>query len=213
MASNLVQPKEAPAAPVASPAIEAKPDAPAPAEDQGAQLPDEVVQIPAMQALLAGQPAALSASIEEMGQRPEAKAIIANKDPLMQAGIGLYRSLDGATAVMFNQFHIHGEEIKQADEQGQLLEVAPPFDMVNDQVAKSGEGNPVLSAEGPQGGFKEAPAPTTPQAGSTPPVEPAMAKAKPSAAARAKNATPGSPTSGPKPGQGRLLNQILKPVI
>lgn len=178
-------------------------------------LPDEVLQIPAMQALFAGQPAALSASLTDFAKRPEGKLIQSNKDVLMKAGMGLYRALDGDTGVIFNQMFLNGEELKSADQAGQLQSIAPPFDQVNSSVAQSGANNPVLNAGNPSGQFKTAPVKSPPQMNSAvPTVPPAGAGVQNQAQrARQKNMAPSSPTSGPKPGAGRLLNSILKPII
>lgn len=206
MAEPLVQPL-APAAP----AVESNTTTPAPAKSKGG-LPDELLQIPAMQAVFAGQPAAFSAVLEEFKKRPEAKILLGNKSGLMKAGFGLYRSLDGAQGVIFNQLYTHGDEIKQADTEGRLLEVAPPFDVVNEAVSKSGADNPILSATG-QTAFRSAPVPNpvaAPIGGTS--TQPASVQ-KTTASARARNLSPGGPTSGAKPGAGRLLNSILRPVL
>lgn len=174
-------------------------------------IPDEVLQIPAMQALFAGQPAAVSASITEFAKRPEGKLIQQNKDGLLKAGINLYRGLDGDTGVVFNQAYLSGPELQAADKAGQLSQIAPPFDTVNDQVAKSGANNPVLNAKSPSG-FKTAPVPEAPQMASA--VPPASAGVQTQAqSARVKNLTTQGPISGARPGAGRLLNTVLKPVI
>jgi hypothetical protein len=176
-------------------------------------IPQEVLAIPAMQAILAGQPAAVSAPITEFEKRPEAKLIMDHKDVLIKAGFGLYRSLSGDIGVLFNSFHIHPEELKQADQAGQLQQVAPSFDQVNDSVAKSGADHPILKATTAPGGPKPAPMPSPPQMGS-PVTSPAPAAVQTKlSTARTRNLMPGAPTSGPQPGAGRLLNSILKPVL
>ena len=178
-------------------------------------MPDEVLQIPAMQAVFAGQPAAVSASLKDFTNRPEAKLIASNKDGLMKAGLGLYRSLGGDLGVIFNQLRISGEQIKAADQAGTLLEIAPPFDVVNQQVAQSGEANPVLSAQPPAGlASGGAPAAAAQMGSPVRPPAPLPASSQKSITnARLKNQTAGTPTSGPKPGAGRILNNILKPVL
>lgn len=174
-------------------------------------IPDEVLQIPAMQALFAGQPAAISASIADFAKRPEGKLIQQNKDGLLKAGISLYRSLDGDTGVVFNQAFLSGPELQAADKAGQLAQIAPSFDVVNSEVAKSGANNPVLNAQTPSA-FRTAPVPEAPQAASA--VPPASAGTQTAAQkARVQNLQPSGPVSGPKPGSGRLLNVALTPVI
>ncbi len=211
MADAVVEPLN----PGTAPAPEVTPTEPAApaAESTASGLSDELLQVPAVQALFAGSPPALSAPIEEFKSRPEAKLLIDHKEELQKAGMGLYRSLDGKLGVIFNQLHIHGSDIQAADKAGQLQQVAPSFDAVNDSVAKSGANNPVMNAQVPAGAaMASAPMmenpPTTPQ---LPP--PASSAQKAAMTARMKNMAIGAPTSGPKPGAGRLLNTILKPVL
>lgn len=199
-----------PRAPAATPAVESGTEAPTGA----GSLPDEILQIPAMQAVFAGQPAAVSAPLEAFSKRPEAKLIADNRDALMRAGMGLYRSLGGDLGVIFNQLRLNGEQLKQADQAGKLLEIAPPFDEVNQAIAASGEANPVLSAQVPAGAAG-APVPSPSQFGSAvrgPAPMPASSQ-KSLTNARIKNQMLGKPSEGPKPGAGRLLNSILRPVL
>lgn len=204
MADIVIEPKEG-----IAPAPEAAP------KQATSGLSDELLQIPALQALFAGQPPALSTPMAEFEKRPEAKLIADHKDELMKAGVGLYRSIAGDLGVLFNQLHIAGADIQQADKEGRLLEVAPSFDQVNDAIAKSGDQNPVLTASVP-GGPKTAstPAPASPAA-----PMPASGSGQPAsvqnktATARLKNLTPQGPLSGAAPGAGRVLNNILKSAV
>lgn len=174
-------------------------------------IPEDLLKIPAIQGLIAGQPGAVSAPIAEFAKRGEAKLVVEHKDALLKAGMGLYRSLDGQTGVIFNQLYVNPEEIKQADQAGQLLEVAPPFDVVNQALSKAGLAHPVLSHSGEAPpAAAGAPIPTPPQASAAP--IPASAQRK-TQAARLANLAPGGPTTGASPGAGRLLNAILKPVV
>lgn len=209
MADELVVEPRPGVAPVTETVEETVTEAPAAATE----LSDDLLRIPAFQALIAGAPAAVSANLAALEKKPEAKIIAQSKDSLMGAGIGLYRSLDGANGVFFNQLFVSPDEIKAADQAGTLMELAPPFDQVNAEVAKSGGANPVLTAgERPQG-FKTAPTPS-PGPMAPPPVAPPSASAQKTAAnQRMKNLQPGAPTSGPVPGEGRLLNTILRPVL
>jgi hypothetical protein len=199
MADIVIEPKEAPVTP---PSVD--PSTKAPASKGG--FSDELLQIPAMQALFAGSPPALSTPLQDFGKRPEAKLLGEHKDALMKAGIGFYRSLGGDLGVLFNQLHIAGQDLQEADKAGKLLEVAPPFDQVTQQVMGSGEAHPSLSAQVP-GGPKTA----APQA--VPPTPTPASVQNKQATARIKNIQPGSPTSGPAPGAGRIMNNILKPVV
>jgi hypothetical protein len=222
--SSLVEPKPgvtpAPETPAATPDSAQAPSGSIPG------LPDELLHTPAIQALIAGTPPAVSASVKEFETNPIAKLIIENKDDLLRAGMGFYRSLSGDIGVIFNQFHIHPSDLQAADKAGKLAQVAPSFDALNAEVAKSGPNNPVLSATAVPGGPKPASLPTPPQvasgttapapASTAPPsnVAPATAKIQSQImGSRAKNVAQGGPTTGPVPGQGRILNNILKPVV
>ena len=206
-----VQPK-----PDTQPTAEVEPTTPespaAPSPAKAGAIPDEVLSIPAVQAVLAGKPAAVSAPIEEFAKRPEAAAIVENKDALLKAGFGLYRSLAGNVGVLFNTLHLHPEELKQADKAGQLLKIAPSFDQVNAAVSSSGANHPILNTTSVPAGPKGAPMPTPPQAATAPMPPPPASVQKRAMNARVTNLQPGAPTSGPQPGAGRLLNSILKPV-
>lgn len=207
---DLVQPKN----PTPKPAVvePTTPDAAPPAQDTKSQesgLSEEVLRIPTVAALMAGNPPAASGSIQDFSKRPEGVAISKNKDALLSAGFFFYKSLDGSTGVLGNGLYIHPEQIKQADQTGNLQAVAPNFDTVGQAVATSGDKHPVLAHGGkPPEGFATAPAADVPQTANAP-APPAGVQNK---LTRARLATiaPGPPTSGPKPGAGRLINSILK---
>jgi hypothetical protein len=156
----LVEPKTASPAPV-------EPTNPAQDTD-GDGIPDAILEIPALQAVIAGAPPAVSAPIETFAKRPEAKAIVENKDKLFKAGLNLYRSLSGDVGVLFNHFYIAPEDLQAADKAGKLAEIAPDFDSINSQVAKSGQNHPALSAKGPAGGFATPKVQTPPQSTAMP---------------------------------------------
>ncbi len=228
---SLVTPKApAAAAPLPAPApaepqpddttAEQTPEAPEDDSTTKGGIPATIQKIPAVQAMLAGNPGAVSAPLAEFEKRPEAKLLVENKDVLMRAGFGFYRSLDGATGVLFNGLRIHGGDIQAADKAGQLQQIAPPFDQVNDNVSRAGaDTHPLLQATAVPNGPKGPSMPTPPQSGSAAPMPPVSAAPAPAsvqnklATARTNNLQPGSPTSGPNPGAGRLLNSILKPVV
>lgn len=202
--SDIVQPKAAKPSVEVTPKPGAEPAKATKTARKG--FSDELLQIPALQALFAGSPPAVSTPIKEFANRPEAKIIEDHKDDLQRAGVGLYRSMAGDIGVLFNQLHIAGQDLVEADKQGRLLEVAPPFDQVNQSVSESGEANPVLNASVPQGP-KTAGVPAIPAS-----PTPASVQNK-QLTARLKNMQPGAPTSGPLPGAGRIMNNILKPVV
>lgn len=131
----------------------------------------------------------------------------------MKAGMGLYRSLQGDIGVLFNRLFVSDQEIMDADKSGTLMKVAPGFDEVNSQISKAGDKHPILNKDfQTPTGFKTG---TPPAIGAGPALTaPAAPPAPPKiVAGKARNIGAGSPTSGPKPGAGRLINQILKPVV
>lgn len=222
---EMVQPKDpsmAAPAPAPDPAAAPAPEESDKSDTTGASgLPDDLLKIPAIQAVFAGSPPAVSAPITEFSKVPEAKLIVKHKDQLLAAGMGFYKSLAGDTGVLFNQLHIHGDDLKAADQAGQLAQIAPSFDQINGAVAKSGANHPVLNAKVPTGAKAPTPqgAPQINSPGATQmapqaaPKPPAAAAQRKLMTARVSNMQPGAPTSGPQPGAGRILNSILKPVI
>jgi hypothetical protein len=135
---------------------------------------------------MTGQPPAVSASIKAMENRPEGEIIAQNQGPLQNAGFGFYRALSGDTGVIFNQLYIKG--------------------------IGAGPDNPVLGFQGVQGGPSEGAAPQPPQSGS--PIPPSSglpaSSQKKITTQRLKNLQAGPPSSGARPGGGRLINSILK---
>lgn len=218
--ANLVEPLST--APQPAP-VEATAPQPAPApEGGGADISPELVQIPVIQGLLAGEPAAVSVPIAEFDAMPEGKLITQNKDSLMNAGIGFYRSLGGDLGAMFNRMFVSDSEIQAADKAGKLLELAPPFSQVNQALSQAGAQNPVLrDPAGRPTGFKTggAPAPAPGPVANTQQAPAPMPSGKPSKTparvvqSKMRALNPQSPTEGAKPGAGRLLNSILKPVV
>lgn len=182
------------------------------AEAPEASLSDDVLRIPALQAVFAGAPPAVSFNVADASKTPEAKLIGENKQALAEAGIGFYRSLAGDTGVMFNTTKISGEDIKAADKAGKLSEIAPSATEVSASIQASGANHPALAAGAPN----NAPAAPT---GTLPPPTPMTAAPASAGAARDRlaaqlaNLKPSAPTAGARPGAGRLLNAILKPVL
>lgn len=201
----LIEPKTATSAPV-------EPVTPSPTQDKNKDgIPDAILEIPALQAVIAGSPPAVSASIETFSKRPEGQAIVKAKDQLFKAGLNLYRSLSGDTGVLFNQFYIAPEDLQAADKAGRLAEVAPSFDQINDQVAKSGQNHPALTAKGPGGAFATPKVQTPPQSTAMPTA--ATSAQRKMADQRVENLSPAPLNKQANPGAGKLLNAILKPVV
>lgn len=176
------------------PAAPAPAESPAPAAEEGGGIPDEVLQLPEMAGLLRGTPPAIWS--EHGVKTPETEVIVKHQNELANAGFGFYNSPDKKTNVIFNTQFTSLPEIQAMDKAGKLREFATPLADVT--AAFSGAGAP--PAEGQ----------------SAPPQ--AIAPANPSmdaklATQRVNNLGPGDPTSGPLPGQGRILNSILKPTV
>lgn len=188
-------------APVAEPAT---PPAPT-AEDndnEGGGLPEEVLAQPWMNALLQGKPAAVY--VQNESPPPEAQLILDHADALGEAGFRIYPSTTKPVTVFFNALVLPPEELKAADEGGTLDTVAVPFEELQEVFAGARKG---VEAAPTDESAASAPPNAAPAPASAPPTNPKLN------AARIKNMSPGTPTSGPAPGQGRLLNNILKPVV
>lgn len=205
-------------APPAAPPVEPQASPTQQQQQQPAEempIAPELLKLPAIQAVMVGNPAAISMPVKGSENREEVGLIAKNKDALMAAGMGFYRSISGNLGVMFNGLKIHPDDLIAADKANQLTKLAPDFDKVNHEVGKSGKNHPILQAGAP---MAAAASPRSsaiaPQAasGSLPLVPPAPASvARKLAAQRVMNLSPGAPTSGPAPGAGRLMNQVLRP--
>lgn len=194
-----------PAAPVAAPvAAEPADESLESLIGQDGEIPEEVLRIPAFNALLENKPSAIY--IKRGEKSPEAATIVKHAKELVKAGFGFYSAQSSPVNVLFNALAISPEELAKADEEGRLDEVAADFNevkasydqLISEDQAKAGKGK---SAEA---------VPTVPGPSAPPP--PASVQDK-YATARADALTPGSPTSGPAPGQGRILNALRKPVV
>jgi hypothetical protein len=165
--------------------------------DSEATIPDDVLAIPAMYGLLRGAPAAISVPIGF--KSPETALIGKHAQDLVNAGMGFYDSEDKSTRVMFNEAYVNAKQLADADKAGKLNQIVVPLEAVNAEV--SGE------EAGASGGASVAPVASAP---GTPPAASAQRKLN---TQRVKNLQLGSPTSGPAPGAGRILNNILKPTV
>lgn len=232
---DLVQPLPGVAAPAPAPepVDQQVPPAPETPAETGTEPPDELLAIPAFQALFAGSPPAVSFALKGQEDRPERKTVESNADFLKEAGFRLYKTLHGDRGVLYNALHIHPDDLAAADKAGKLSVVAPDFDAVNHAVGKSGLSNPLFHAgavpTGPAASRSGAVAPQSatqqaiadrisgaPQSlpSNAPIVPPASAGAqKRIAGARLAALQPQAPTSGTAPGQGALLASIMRPVV
>lgn len=170
------------------------------AEGELTELPDELKRIPALVPLFEGKPPATYATQADQNL-PELQSIAPNIEALADFGFGVFMAPDESVEVLYNSAHIEPQEVQLAFEQGRLEDIAIPFaDLVNQtRAAKSepAEEPPAAPAAAPQ------PAGPPPPAGVTERL----------ATTRLRNIALGSPTSGPNPGSGRILNAIQKPVV
>lgn len=184
---------------------------PAPAAEDGAGgIPDAVLAIPEFSGLLQGKPAAVS--IDKNDPAPESALIGENQQALFDAGFGFYPAKDGQTHVMFNTQFIDQAQVEKADAEGKLDSVAVPFD----ELKASFEVAAGREASKGRAPASETPPAAAPEAGGpaqVAPAPPAASLDKKLATARIKNLSPGGPSSGPVPGQGRVLNSILAPTV
>lgn len=183
-----------------APADSATPKTDSPAPDEAAELPEEVLKMPIISSLMSGAPPAVYAPSD--AKIPEVKIIDKYSKELMGAGFAAYGTADGVNTVLFNQLYVTPEEIKTADQNGTLLgQLAVPYE----ELAAGYENAKLKDGEEPSE------MPTVPAGGMPAPASSATDKKL--ATARIANVAMGSPTSGPAPGQGRILNSALKPVV
>jgi len=178
----------------------AKPATETPAPDEASELPEEVLKLPVINSLMSGAPPAVYAPSD--AKIPEIAIIDKYSKELMGAGFAAYGTADGANTVLFNQLFVTSDEIKAADEAGTLLgQLAVPYE----ELAAGYEGAKLKEGEEPSE------VQTVPAGGMPAPASSATDKKL--TTARLQNVAIGSPTSGPAPGQGRILNSALKPVV
>lgn len=181
-----------------------------PSDEDKAKIPDEVLSLPPFRALLEGSPPAVKVTQEEFQADPAIKMIQGHSESLLYSGFGFYQPKDGNSSVIYNSRFIDGNALKIADDKGQLDKIATPYSELKNFFAENlGEAgvNPEASA-----------APVAPEVSAAPSSQPGGAPAPDSsqtklASARVRNLATGAPTSGPAPGQGRVLNNILKSTI
>lgn len=169
-----------------------------PKDESKARIPDEVLSIPAFRAILEGSPPAVLITQTEFQADPSLAVIQSNVEPLLYSGFGFYQPKDGQSAVVYNSQFIDGNALKIADDKGQLASLAAPYSELKGFFdANIGEASVA------------APAPSSQPMGSPAPA----ASQNKLTTARVNNLALGSPTSGPAPGQGRVLNNILKATV
>jgi len=205
-----ISPDEIQAAPAASAPAASSAAAPAAKSENGAhELPDALLkEVPALQLLMQGSPPATIAPKDS--KFPELATVGKHLKDLGKAGFGIYQTKDKANVVVFNGLLVTPDEVKAADEAGTLDQIAAPYDQLRGEFAAGAE-EAGGTAGTPEAGGGVSAGVTTAAASGGQPAAPAAQRALTSE--RVSNMQPGSPTSGPAPGQGRILNSLLKPVV
>ena len=177
----------------------------------GDTLPNPILQIPEIHGLLQGKPVAISATAKDKNK--DLSLVVGHMKELQNAGFGFYRGLDGQTNVIFNTQFVSPEQIQAADKAGKLDEIAPPFSEVRAAYAKVMAENPAPAGAPQDASAAPAAVPTPETDQNAAPSAPAPAISQKLASQRVKNMAAGAPSSGPAPGQGRIINSLAKHVI
>lgn len=164
---------------------------PANSEDTSG-LPTAILELPIFAGLLQGAPAAVWTPTGD--KSPEAVTAVKYGKDLNKVGMFFYRDDKEKIDLLYNAQYVSPELIKEAAKKGKLKEVASPLSEVSAQLNGAVAGGGAAPA-GPGG----VPSPV--------PVDSALNTA------RVDNLTPGGPTSGPLPGAGRVLNNLVTPVV
>jgi len=175
--------------------------------------------VPVVQMVSVGAPPAVRVGPGE--HYPELEPVITNLDKVLSDGLDLYRAMDDSM-VFFNPLFITSEELTYLDQAGKLKEVVPdygevtgnqpqaiPDSEISRYVDRGQDMAATLGGMGQQGAAEAASAPAAPS------VVPTPSRGQQSDVAgrqaQAMQAYGGPPTSGPRPGGGRLLNALLQP--
>lgn len=159
-------------------------------------IPEEVLEIPIMRGILEGAPPAVFAPVGT--KSPEIATVLKHGKELLAAGLGFYRDEKNKLDVFFNTRFIQPELVEAAAKKNKIPEIASPLLETMAQF-NDAAGIPTTSAASPS-------AAQVGTSGTTMPDTPVNT-------ARLNNLEPGSPTEGPRPGAGRILNNLIKPVI
>lgn len=182
----------APSPSVEGPLSDVEIDSPSPASTQpqnGLLSPEQLAEVPEIQALLNGEPPAVRTP--RAATDPLSALFNANGKTLKDLGLGIYRSLKDEN-IAFNPEFISPDEIPQLDAEGKLDEVAVPLSSLT--------GNSELS-----------PAEGMPMPVSSPSSPPLPAKSQNKVTQQRLNAlAPTTPTSRNRPGAGTILNDLME---
>lgn len=165
---------------------------PAP-DSEASGIPESVLEIPLMRGILEGAPAAIYTPVGTKG--PEIETVLKHGKDLNAAGVGFFRDSANKLDVIYNSAYITKDLLEAAAKKNKIPEVAEPLSevtaRVNAAVGAPAVGGAIATTAGTEMNLSETPINT----------------------ARINNLQPGSPTSGPQPGAGRILNNLTKPVI
>jgi hypothetical protein len=182
-----------------------------------------VANIPAVQMIAVGSPPAVRVSPGEY--YPEIDPLVDNLDKVIESGLDVYRTQKDSL-VMFNPLFISGDELAYLDQAGKLESVVPdygtmtgsvPKELTDEEVAKYVDRSDAV--QGKLQGLRDMepePEPVEQPVGTPTPV-PAPSPGQINAVMQDQNqaiqAFGGPPTTGARPGGGRLLNALLKPPV
>jgi len=183
-------------------------------------LPPAVANVPAVKLVSIGAPPAVRVGPGEY--YPEIDPVIDHMDTVLSSGLDVYHAMDNSM-VLFNPLFIQEAELQYLDQNGQLQDVVPDYGQVtgnqpqeipDDQIAAFVDRGDAMAAKlnelsGP--GEEEVSVQPAGQPTPVPQPSPAEQAAVVDNQSRAMRAFGGSPTSGPHPGGGRLLNALLQP--
>lgn len=186
-------------------------------------LPDDVLKIPLVQWLTMGKPAAVR--IPPGHYYPDLKPVQTHLPALVDNGFNVYKAQSTGDVVLFNPLYMPPTELQAIDQKGKIDQMIPDYGTLTGQAPKEmtdeeaqqqvtdGENtHRELMAKGYSASPVSVPAPVSPTAQvSGPPPAPAVLRGI--AKARLASLNPGAPTSGPAPGQGRILNGLLTPTV
>lgn len=166
----------------------------APAEDTSG-IPEAVLEIPLMKGMLEGAPSAVFAPVGS--KSPEIATVLKHGEALNKAGFGFFRDEKNKLDVFFNTRYTSPDLVRAAAKKNKIPEIASPL------LETIAQFNGAVGIPATAGGV-------TASAGGMPSSVPVDS---PLNTARLNNLEPGAPTSGPQPGAGRVLNNLLKPTI
>jgi hypothetical protein len=183
-------------------------------------LPDEIATLPAVQLVSVGAPPAVRVGPGEY--YPEIDKVVDALPQILEGGLDVYQS-QGQQFVFFNPLFISEAELQYLDQKGQLEEAVPDYGQVTgsqpqeipdseisgfvDRGDALASGIAEVNQGAPEGKPTNGPGTPTPVPAPSPQEQAAVMQNQ----QQAMEAMGGPPTSGPRPGGGRLLNALLQP--